>query len=126
LFGGTDVPTAGFAIGFDRAILALETEEFAFPSSKLDVFVVPVNEEMTKKSLQIAQTLRQHDVTVDVDLLRRGVGKALKYANTLNVKSVILVGPKELEAESVTLRNMETGNQELVKIPDILSKVKNM
>ncbi|MCX6666019.1 MAG: histidine--tRNA ligase [Euryarchaeota archaeon] len=126
LFGGTDVPTVGFAIGFDRAILALETEKFSFPKKQLDAFVIPVNEEMIQKSLQLAQILRQNNVTVDVDLLRRGVGKALKYANTLNVKTVLLVGPKELETDSVTLRDMKTGNQELVKISDVLSKVKNM
>ncbi len=127
LFGGTDVPTTGFAIGFDRAILALETEKFSFPKRQLDAFVIPVNEEMIKKALEITQTLRDKGkMTVDVDLLRRGIGKAMKYANTLNVNTAIIVGPKELETDSVTLRDMKTGNQELVKISDVLSKVKNM
>ena len=34
LFGGTEVPTSGFAVGFDRTILALEAEGFIFPPLK--------------------------------------------------------------------------------------------
>jgi len=125
LFGGTDVSTAGFAIGFDRAILALEAEKFAFPSFKTDVYVIPVNEEMLVKSTEIAQNLRKEGILTDLDILRRGVGKSLKYANSKNAEKAIIIGPKDLEKDSVTLRDMKTGEQELVKIANILSKLKN-
>lgn len=124
LFGGTDVPTAGFAIGFDRTILALEEEEFSFPSFKTDIYIIPVNEKMTGKSIEIAQSLRREGILTDLDLLRRGIGKSLKYANSKNAKKVIIIGPKELENDSVTLRDMKAGDQEVVKIADIVSKLK--
>ncbi|MFH1101410.1 MAG: histidine--tRNA ligase [Methanobacteriota archaeon] len=124
LFGGTQVPTAGFAIGFDRTILALETEQFQFPSHKMNVYIIPVNEDMIPLSLEIAQELRQNGITVDVDLLRRGVGKALKYANSVHAQNAILVGPKELEKNSVTLRDLQTGDQQIVKKTEILSTLK--
>ena len=125
LFGGNEVPTAGFAIGFDRTILALETEKFSFPPLKTDVYIIPVNNEMISKTIEIAQQLRKEGLSVDFDLLQRGVGKSLKYANAKNAKKAIIVGPKELEENAVTLRDMKTGNQELVKIKNILSKIKN-
>jgi histidyl-tRNA synthetase len=125
LFGGTDVPTAGFAIGFDRAILALEAEKFAFPPFKTDVYIIPINEELVGKSIEIAQKLRKEGISADFDLLSRGVGKSLKYANARNAKKAIIIGPKELENNSVTIRDMKTGNQELVRIADIVSKLKN-
>lgn len=125
LFGGTDVPTAGFAIGFDRTILALEAEQFAFPSLKTDVYIIPVSEEMIGKSIEIAQNLRKEGILTDLDLLRRGIGKSLKYANSKNAEKVIIIGPKELENDSVTLRDMKAGDQEVVKIADIVSKLKN-
>ena len=119
LFGGKDTPTAGFAIGFDRTILALEQENFSFPTSKLNVFIIPVNEEMISKSLEITQNLRKKGILTDVDLLRRGISKSLKYASSINTKKVIIVGPKELEQDSVTIRDMNTGKQEIVKIKNI-------
>ena len=124
LFGGTEVPTSGFAIGFDRTILALEAEHFIFPASKLDVFIITVNQEMIPVCVEIAQQLRGKGFLVDFDLLRRGMGKSLKYADAKHVDNVIIVGPKELKDNTVTLRNMKTGNQELVGLAEISTKLK--
>jgi histidyl-tRNA synthetase len=119
LFGGKESPSAGFAIGFDRTILALETERYQFPSPKMKIYVIPVTEDTLSKSLEITQNLRKKGVTVDVDLLRRGIGKCLKFASSINAEKTIIVGPKELGQDSVTIRDMKTGNQEIVKINDI-------
>ena len=125
LFGGRDTATAGFAIGFDRTILALDAEQFVFPTPKTDVYIIPVNEEMTEKSIEIAQQLRKERIITEVDLLHRGVGKSLKHANSKNSEKAIIIGSKELEKDSVTLRDMKTGDQQLVKIAEILAKLKN-
>lgn len=119
LFGGTDTPTAGFAIGFDRTILALEQEKYKFPTMKTDVFVIPVSQDMLNKSIEIAQALRENGLSVDIDLMRRGVGKSLKYASSINAKKAIIIGPKELETKSVTIRDMATGDQEIIQIDEI-------
>lgn len=126
LFGGSEVPTCGFAIGFDRTILALEEEGFTFPPLKLDVFIIPVNKDMIATSIQIAQELRCQGISVDFDQLRRGIGKSMKYADAKHAEKVIIVGPKELEIKSVTLRDMKTGNQEIVPIKDISIKLKKI
>jgi histidyl-tRNA synthetase len=119
LFGGRETPTSGFAIGFDRTILALETEKFKFPKQKIDAFVIPINEDMINKALEITEELRQNGVTVDIDLMRRGISKSLKYASSINAKTAVIVGPEELEKETVTIRDMEKGEQKTVKIKDV-------
>lgn len=124
LFGGKETPTAGFAIGFDRTILALHTENYQFPSEKIDVFIIPVNVETINKSIEVAQILRKNGITTDIDLLRRGMSKALKYASSTNAEKIVIIGPKELEKDSVTIRDMNTGEQTLVKISGILKAVK--
>jgi len=121
LFGGKKTPTAGFAIGFDRTILALETEDYKFPILELDAYIIPVNEDLIDKSLKIAQDMRGQGMNVDVDLLRRGIGKSLKYASSIKSKNAIIVGPKELEKGAVTIRDMKTGKQETIKIKDIIN-----
>jgi histidyl-tRNA synthetase len=124
LFGGRETPTSGFAIGFDRTILALDVEKYNYPYLKLDFYVIPVNEEMISKSLEITQNLRKNGLSVDMDLLKRGMSKSLKYASTINVDKIIIVGQKELGDESVTIRDMKTGAQELVKIKDLYQKLR--
>ena len=123
LFGGTAVPTSGFAIGFDRTLLALEEEGFQFPTPKLDVFVIPVNPPMNNTVIQITQKLRSLGISADFDQLRRGIGKSLKYADAKHAEKVIIVGPKELENNTVTIRNMKTGAQEVVALNDIYTKL---
>ncbi|MBN2599461.1 MAG: histidine--tRNA ligase [Candidatus Thermoplasmatota archaeon] len=126
LFGGTNVPTSGFAIGFDRTILALEEEGFIFPTPKLEVFIIPVNHTMNTTAIQIAQELRNHGISADFDQLRRGIGKSLKYADAKHAEKAIIVGPKELENKTVTLRNMKTGDQQIVALPDIYTTLKKV
>jgi len=125
LFGGTEVATAGFAIGFDRTILALEAEHYNFPSGKTDVYIIPVNENMIPTGIELAQQLRNKGIITDVDLLRRGIAKALKYANTKQANTVVIIGPKELEQNAVTLRDMHTGKQEQIKFADVVTKLKS-
>ncbi len=123
LFGGRETPTSGFAIGFDRTILALDVEKYKFPMQNLDVYVIPVDEKMSIKSLEITQNLRKQGLSVDMDLLNRGISKSLKYASSINVDKIVIVGQKELDNESVTIRYMKTGKQELVKINNLYQKM---
>lgn len=119
LFGGRETPSAGFAIGFDRTIVALESENYKFPITKLDIYVIPLAEDIVEIAIKIVQTLRDKGFSVDLDLLRRGLGKSLKYASSINAKNVIIIGPDEVAQDSVTIRDMETGEQKLIKIKDI-------
>lgn len=124
LFGGRKSPTAGFAIGFDRTILALESEKYKFPDFTIDIYVIPYNNDMIPKSLQIVKNLRDSGFNVDIDLLRRGLSKSLKYANSMNAKKIIILGPEELKQDSVTIKDMKTGEQIISKIKNILDAVK--
>jgi len=119
LFGGRDTKSAGFAIGFDRTLVTLESENYKFPETKMDVYLIALSAELIEISINIAQTLRDQGLIVDLDLLRRGLGKSLKYASSINTKKVIIIGPDEYEKNSVTIRDMETGKQKLVKIGKI-------
>jgi histidyl-tRNA synthetase len=75
-------------------------------------------------SIEVAQQLRQQGISVDFDQLRRGIGKSLKYAAAKQAQQVIIIGPKELENNSVTLRDMKTGKQEIVALSEIRQRFK--
>jgi len=120
LFGGKKTPSAGFAIGFDRTIVALESENYRFPKSQIDAYVIPLNEDIVDLAINIVQILRNEGFLVDLDLLRRGLGKSLKYASSIDVKKAIILGPKETKQNSVTVRDMETGEQKFIKIKNII------
>ncbi|MFH1013524.1 MAG: histidine--tRNA ligase [Thermoplasmatota archaeon] len=116
LFGGRETSTSGFALGFDRTILAMELQNATFPSLSVDYFIIPVTTDMIGTALLIAQYLRNKQKKVDVDLMRRGVGKALKYASSIHARKAIIIGPDELKQHMVAIRDMDTGVQEAVTL----------
>ena len=117
LFGGQKVPAVGFAYGFDRIMLNIDDFEVEEDS----ILVVPVqrDKELIKECIKIGDKLRRVDKIVELELMNRRLNKALDYANTVGIKKVIIVGKRELENNTVILKNMETGEQKVVSIDDL-------
>jgi histidyl-tRNA synthetase len=116
LFGGERVFSTGFAIGFDRVLLALENEGLEIKFEGLDAFVIPVKDTQRIKAFEIVSMLRRSGVRADVDLMRRSLGKSFKYADSVGAKYAVIVGEKELDQNSVTVRDMGSGEQKLVSL----------
>ena len=60
-----------------------------------------------------------------MDLSRKKFKKILSYANKLNVKNVVLVGERDLEEGNVTVKDMESGEQEIVPVGDVAEYIKS-
>lgn len=124
LFGGEKVFSTGFAIGFDRILLAMEKEGLTHCSSGPDAYVIHVSEDTKTASFGIAASLRRAGVSADVDIMGRKMGKAMKYASDSKARYVVIVGAKELEDDSVTLRDMSSGEQSVVRISELAETIK--
>jgi histidyl-tRNA synthetase len=124
LFGGEKVFSSGFGIGFDRVLLALKREGTTSPRTGIQAYVVPVNEKMRAQAFKIVADLRDSGIVADIDLMRRNLAKNFKYADSIEAHYTIIVGEKEAEVSSVTLRDMGSGEQVLVKINDLVGRLK--
>ena len=124
LFGGEKTFSTGFAIGFDRILLALEREGMKAPMKNVVAYVVPVSETMRHAAFKITAELRSNGIPADVDLMRRNLGKNFKYADAIGAKFVIIVGEKEAALGSVTVRDLKTGEQRLVGMAELIKSFK--
>ncbi len=126
LFGGDDIPLTGFAFGFDRL-----AEIFSVDDKDLErrgVVVVPIRDkdadrEVMKEAIKIASRLREFCPT-HIDLMNRSLSAQLKYANTRHDSFAVLVGKNELGEGKVTLRNLDTGEQEKISVVDCVARLK--
>ncbi|MEM3079011.1 MAG: histidine--tRNA ligase [Thermoproteota archaeon] len=118
---GWDVPAVGCAPGVDRLSLAMD--EKTVPRDDLVCMVVSMVKEGDILAAKLAGTLRMRGVPTLVDYTRRDVSKALSYASKRNVKYVALIGGREVEANNVALKNMETGSQEELGIEQVVEKL---
>ncbi|MCL2295873.1 MAG: histidine--tRNA ligase [Methanomassiliicoccaceae archaeon] len=124
LFGGEKVFSTGFAVGFDRVLLALEKEGAKYPISRMDAYVIAASEDTTKKAFEIVGMLRRNGVSADIDLADRKMAKAMKYASSVGSKFVVIVGNEDLAKDSVTVRDMSSGEQKSVKITDLPAEIR--
>ncbi|HEY6906820.1 MAG TPA: histidine--tRNA ligase [Ignavibacteriaceae bacterium] len=117
--GGAPTPGVGFAAGIERILLACENENsLNIPDEKLDLYVVKIDEELTSEVFEIGVSLRRADLAVDFDYLGRSVKAQMREANKLNAKYVLFVGGEEYAKGKLNLKNMNTGEQQLVNQSD--------
>jgi histidyl-tRNA synthetase len=121
VLGGKKTPTCGFAFGFDRMILALEKDNYIFDEVKKPRYlVVPTTGNLLNEAIRISKRLRERrSIPVEVDLMRRKVGKALSYANAEGFSHVIIVGEEEYKRGKILLKDLKTGNQELMDVKEV-------
>ena len=77
--------------------------------------VVPVGAAAETRALEVTQELRQAGFTVELGF-SGNVKKRMKRADKLNATAAILMGEDELAQNAATLRDLETGEQELVPL----------
>ncbi len=125
-FGGEKVESTGFAFGFDRLMAALISQKKDLNLKvAAEVFVAPISPKTRGAAFEIAQKLRYHGIATEVDLGRRKLKKLLSYADNLGVKKVVLVGERDLEEGKLTIKDMQTGSQELVNEKELLEYIKS-
>ncbi|MBO4552141.1 MAG: histidine--tRNA ligase [Candidatus Methanomethylophilaceae archaeon] len=123
LFGGEKVFSTGFGVGFDRILLAIEKEGQTYKNEGITAYVLPVSDEVKMDACRIAAKLRSAGISADIEIMGRKMGKAMKYASGLDVKYAVIVGAQELQQDSVTVRDMVTGEQRLVKIDSLVNEL---
>jgi histidyl-tRNA synthetase len=125
LFGGLSTPAVGVAHGIDRINLALQLQGIQVNDQNIKrVFVIPVSDDLGIKALEISEKLRNSGIFVEFEVMGRKVGKALQYANKINIDYVVLVGESELKTGSVVLRDLAKHEQTTIKIENLAKKIR--
>lgn len=118
LFGGDDVASCGFAIGFDRVMVSIGD----FPLEPGTVVGVVCTPEARERALEVARAFRNAGVRTEVDLMERGMGAQIAHAAKTADFAVVL-GKREVDAGTVTLKNLHTGEQQEKSLEEAIAEV---
>ena len=121
VFGLNDVSGVGISFGFDRICIVLE-ELGLFPkniSSTVELMLVNFGEKEGLHCLKLLKKLRENAVSAELYPSASKLKKQLQYADSKNVKYVLLVGEKEIESEIYTLKNMVDGSQKSITLNEL-------
>jgi histidyl-tRNA synthetase len=124
LLGGRPTPAVGFALGIERVIAQLKEAKIS-PStiSSPQVFIAQLGESARRKALHLLLLL-QGQVRVAFSFSKDGLKPQLELANRLGVSYTIIIGQKEVMDETVILRDMEAGIQEIIPYNKIVADLK--
>ena len=124
--GGDKTGACGFAIGVERIveILSKESPKELTKMKKDITYIVTLGEQAYREGFQILNTLRKNNIAADIDFQQRSLKAQMRYANKIGAKYVIIIGEDECKENILTLKNMETGNEEKVPFNKISVKLK--
>jgi len=109
--GGKPTPGIGFAAGIERLILNLREQGAAAGIEPPAPIVIAYSgAEAKTKAVGIATELRAADVAA-VLAPERSMKAQMRYASSVGARTVVILGPKELENGFATVRDMKTAEQ---------------
>lgn len=129
MFGKEQIAACGFSLGLERILVVMD-ERGMFPadiaaSSSADVMVTMWNEDSIGESLKLANELRRQGLRVLVYPESDKLAKQFKYASQIGVRYVAVLGEAEIADKTVTLKNMESGDQITVARAKIAETIKS-
>ena len=126
--GGKSTPGIGFAAGMERFLIAMKNTEQQSEESNIDVYFVCLGETGLSTALSISNELRQAGYNLVSDPLRRSMKAQMREANKSGAKFALILGETEMETNSVVLKNLKEGKQEIIQqknVKDELRKLTN-
>ena len=116
------LPGVGISIGLTRLFFVLKEigfiENYKLPS-KVEYLIIPIGDTL-KYCGQVYKRLYQLKKSVEIYFEDDKLKKKLNYANKMGITNVILLGEDEERNKTINIKNMDTGNQKIIILEDII------
>lgn len=123
LFGVPNIPGVGISFGVDRIYDVME-ELKLFPeniSVSTQVLFFNLGETESKKAFELTQQLRHNNIRCELFHEPAKFDKQFKYAERKNIPYVVIIGSKEIEEKNCTIKNLKTGEQQIIAFEKLVS-----
>ena len=125
--GGKPFPAAGFAIGLER-LLDVVSDKLTI-SEQCHIYIAAVGDEAVFHSHNMAYTLRKEfpDLVIQLNCSGGSFKAQLKRADKANAEIALLIGDEELDANSVSIKHLQSDKaQQKVSTQDLKKVIKNI
>lgn len=122
--GGPPIPGVGFGLGIERLLMLMEANGIEIPQpNQLEVFIAVMGDKAKAFGLNLLHELRMNGVKAEMDTLSRNIKGQFKYADRLGAKYTVVIGENELEEGAVSVKEMATSEQRLIKIEELVREL---
>ncbi len=121
LLDGPSVPSVGFAMGYDRTVMAMTYTGVNFAiKDDIDVYIMYVSDSEKETAAFLAQDLRLNDFITETDYLNKGLKGEFKSADRLKAKYLVILNDQDLEKNEVNVKDNLTKQEEKVNINNLV------
>jgi len=119
------LPGVGISIGLTRLFFQLNDKKIISADNRSisKVMVISMVEDFSK-SIEVATILRNNGINTQLYTNNAKIKNQFKYANRLNIPYIIIIGEDEITNNTVSLKNMETGEQIQLAIEEAIKIIK--
>jgi histidyl-tRNA synthetase len=122
VLGGSPTPGVGFALGLDRTLVALDAEGVERPGQRsVACFVVAIGSGAAAVAERIVDDLRTAGIPAETAYEERPLKAQLKMADRTGAAYAVIVGEREVSAGVATMRRLSDGEQDEVRIEDVVN-----
>ncbi|MGJ7912254.1 histidine--tRNA ligase [Neobacillus sp. LXY-1] len=115
--GGPETPGIGFALSIERFIAALQAEGIQLDvNTGIDCYLAALGDNAKDYTVGLLQELRLAGLSAERDYINRKIKAQFKAADRLKAKFVAVLGDDELKNNKISVKNMQTGEQEEVEL----------
>ena len=118
MLGGPRAPGIGFAMGEDRLVLTLQTQNPAAPQVLADAFIAPLGEALNADALSLARELRRQGLWIELGEGSFRLKKSFDAADK-TARAIVILGEDELKSGILTVKSFSTGIQTKVPRADL-------
>ncbi len=125
LLGDEARPATGAALGVERVIQIMRDQKVVLEKEHPAVFIAQLGDLAKKKCLTLFEELKKSGIPVAENFGQDSLKGQLSKANKVGAKLVIIIGKEEAANGRAILRNMENGEQDKVKISELVKEIKD-
>ena len=121
LMGGPAMPGVGWAAGIERLAMLIDEP----PAPSRPIALVPLGAAAERVALKLGEALR--DAGLPVELTYSGnLQRRMRRADRIGARTAILIGDNELAQNAATLRDLDSGAQELVPLGELPARLRSL
>src|SRR5262249_5827484 len=115
-------PGIGFSIGEDRLVMTVEEENPGRQESRAEAYIAPMGRAAALHCAPAPRELREAGLAVELGLDAK-LKRALELANKMGARFAVIVGDNEMTAGTYSVKNMTTGEQEMVARGELARRI---
>ncbi len=122
--GGRETPACGGAVGVERVVELMRDKGIKVEEEKKKIFLAQLGTSAKKKAFELFEEFRQEGVPVYESMGRDSLKSQMSRADKLGAEYTLILGRQECIKNEIIIREMKTGKQETVPLPDIIKEMK--